>query len=79
MGLPRTDEPLKRLVPVWLRPWLVPLLVVSAVVVGVVAPIVLGVLALIAFAGLGLMLWRLTRGQDESDLTRNDRIFRRRG
>jgi hypothetical protein len=67
----------KRKVPAGLRPWLVPLFVVIAIVVISVAPgYVAGIVGFVVFAGLFWMLFRANRGQDYHGLTSTDRFFR---
>jgi hypothetical protein len=79
---PRVSEQRQRAVPAWLLPWLMPLFVVVSIVVIVVAPVyVVAGLGVVVLAGLGRVLFRVTRGQDYDelyDLTRTDRLLKRR-
>lgn len=66
----------QRTIPVWLRPWLLPLIGVLAVIAAALLP-VLAVVALLLVI-LAALLW-FTRRRDLYERTRFDRFFRNRG
>jgi len=75
---PLTTEPRKQTIPVWLVPWLVPLVAVLAIVGAATQGRVAVILGVVVIVGLGGVLFWATRGNDYSDLSRNDRFLKGR-